>query len=121
MKIILLYTISIISLFSSLNSNKCSEWVPFGSNKTESLLFLRTCENENSTSGYFEIKNENDRDVKLTYVIILKNGALVKANIMVPLDDKTAQITCMNCLETDGGGIASWKFENIVFEGQTGY
>lgn len=115
MKIILLYTISIISLFSSLNSNKCSESIPFGSNKTESLLFLRTCENKNSTSEYFEIKNKNDRDVKLTYITILKNRDLIKANIMTPLDDKTAQIICMKSLDAEGGGIASCKFEKHCF------
>jgi hypothetical protein len=121
MKIILLYTISIISLFSSLNSNKCSDWIPFGSNKTESLLFFRTCEDENNTSGYFEIKNENEKDVKLTYIINFNNGESTTAKVLVPFDDKTSKIICLNCIESIGGGIASWKFENIIFEGEAGY
>ncbi|RTY69533.1 hypothetical protein EKM05_03240 [Flavobacterium sp. GSP27] len=121
MKIILLYTITIVFISSNLSSNKCSDWISFGQSKTESLLFLRTCENENGDSGYFEIKNENEKDVKLTYVITFKNGDLFTANIMIPLDDKTAQIVCWNCLESKDSGIASWKFENIVFEDQAGY
>ncbi len=95
--------------------------MPFGPSKTESLLFLRTCENKNGDSGYIEIKNENEKNVKLTYVINFNNGESFTANVMIPLDDKTSQIKCLNCLESNGGGIASWKFENIVFEGQLGY
>ena len=121
MKTLLLFTITFLSFSSNSSINKCSQWLPFGQNGIEAKLFLRTCENENGDSGSLEIKNENEKDVKLTYVIKFNNGESVSANVMIPFDDKTAQIICLNCLESKGGGIASWEFTNIIFEGQVGY
>jgi len=121
MKTTLLFTITFLSFFSNLSADKCSNWMPFEQSKTESLLFLRTCENERGDSGYIEIKNENEKDVKLTYTINFNNGESLTANVLIPFDDKTEEITCLNCLESKGGGIASWKFENIIFKGQPGY
>lgn len=121
MKTTLLLTITFLSFLSNLSSDKCSSWMPFGQSKTESLLFLRTCESESGDSGYLEIKNDNEKDVKLTYVINFNNGEFLTANVKIPFDDKTSEIICLNCLASMGGGIASWKFENIIFEGQAGY
>ena len=120
MKTLLLFTITFLSFFSNPSENKCSQWLPFGQNGIEANLFLRTCENENG-DGSLEIKNENEKDVKLTYVINFNNGESTTATVLVPLDDKTSKIICLNCIESKGGGIASWKFENIIFEGEAGY
>jgi hypothetical protein len=90
MKIILLCTITIAFIFSSLISNKCSHWIPFGQNKAESLLSLRIYENENDDSEYFEINTKNNKEVKLTHVITFKNKNIFTVNIMITLDEKTA-------------------------------
>ena len=125
MKTILLFSIAILSFipFTSVaqSKNKCSEWMQFSENGFETKLFLRTCEEVSNNSASLEIKNSTEKDVKLTYLVDFNNGESTTGTVIIDLDDKTPKIVCMNCIETKGGGIKSWKFKEIIFKESDGF
>ena len=125
MKTLPLFTLIIFSLLPlksiAQNGDKCSKWIPYGTNELEAKLFLKTCESENSDSGSLEIKNETNNDVKLTYVLNFNNGESTTDTVIIELDDKTAKILCLNCVESKGGGIKSWYFEKIQYKKRNGF
>ena len=125
MKTLLLFTLIIFSFLPlksiAQNGDKCSKWIPFGTNELEAKLFLKTCESENSDSGSLEIKNETNNDVKLTYVLNFNNGESTTGTVIIDLDDKTSKIPCLNCIETKGGGIKSWEFKHIIYRNSNGF
>ena len=57
----------------------------------------------------------------MTYLVDFNNGESTTGTVIIDLDDKTPKIVCMNCIETKGGGIKSWKFKEIIFKESDGF
>lgn len=126
MKTLLLMTFAVISFLPYGKSDKiitsCTPWEeltnPDGSH---SKLYFRACEDLETNTGHFEIKNENEKDVKLDYTVTFNNGEIVTdRNTIIPMDDKI-WVYSNNCIESIGNGVSSWKFINIRIEGDAGY
>lgn len=96
----------------------CKPWIEYGIN---SKLFFRICENSENNTVFFEIKNETDKDVKLTYKINFNNGESATGTVIIDLDDKSPKIQCLNCTENKTDVIKSWKFEDIIFRESDGF
>jgi hypothetical protein len=122
MKTIIILSFALLSLsnfkFPVKNGDRCSDWAPYGKEGREAALFIKICEYESGNSGYIQIKNENKKEVSLTYVVNFKNGKSQTGRTSIPANKETSGSSCWQCAEKNGGGILSWRFEKIKFEGE---
>jgi hypothetical protein len=102
---------------TNLTPDVCSQWESFGQSGNNALLSLRTCQETDNNTAYFEIKNDSNYDVKLTYVLHFNNGQTITGDKAIGLDDKV-RISSKQCINSVGKGIASWELINIKFNGQ---
>ena len=102
---------------TNLTPDVCSQWESFGQSGNNTLLSLRTCQETDNNTAYFEIKNDSNYDVKLRYVINFNNGRTVTGNAAIQLDDKK-RISSKQFIDSIGSGIQSWELHNIIFNGQ---
>ena len=116
-RLVLLFSIGFLFFlpFSSIAQQeyKCSEWKEYSNNDIQSKLFLKICESSNS--GFLQIKNSTEKEVKLTYTVNFNNGETTTGTVIVDLDDKSPKLVCSNCMDSIGGGIKSWEFKDIIF------
>ena len=102
---------------TNLTPNVCSQWESFGQSGNNALLSLRTCQETENNTAYFEIKNESNYDVRLKYVINFNNGRTITGNAAIQLDDKK-RISSKQFIDSIGSGIQSWELNNIIFNEQ---
>ena len=102
---------------TNLTPDVCSQWESFGQSGNNALLSLRTCQETDNNTAYFEIKNDSNYDVRLRYVINFNNGRTITGNAAIQLDDKK-RISSKQFIDSIGSGIQSWEFNNIIFNGQ---
>jgi len=102
---------------TNLTPDVCSKWESFGESGNNALLSLRSCQETDNNTAYFEIKNESNYDVKLSYVLHFNNGETITGDAFTQLDDKI-RISSKQCIDSIGKGIASWELINIKFKGQ---
>jgi hypothetical protein len=102
---------------TNLTPDICNQWESYGKSGNNALLFLRTCQETDNNTAYFEIKNESNYNVRLRYVINFNNGQSVTGNADIQLDDKI-RISTKQFNDSIGNGIESWELNNINFNGQ---
>ncbi len=102
---------------TNLTPDVCSQWESFGLSGNNALLSLRTCQETDNNTAYFEIKNDSNYDVRLRYVINFNNGRTITGNAAIQLDDKK-RISSKQFIDSIGSGIQSWELNNIIFNGQ---
>ena len=113
--LLLVITVNQISYSqTNLTPDVCSQWEYFEKSGDNALLSFRSCQETDNNTAYFEIKNDSNYDVKLTYVLHFNNGQTITGDASIQLDDKV-RISSNQCIETVGKGIESWKFINIKF------
>lgn len=122
MKTLLLMTFAVISFLPFGKTDKlitsCNPWEEFTNlDGSHSKLFFRVCEDTETNTGHFEIKNENEKDVKLDYSVKFNNGEIITdRNTIIPLDDKI-RVYSNNCIQSIGNGVSSWEYSKIRFIG----
>ena len=99
---------------TNLTPDICSQWESLENSGDNALLSFRSCQETDNNTAYFEIKNDSNYDVKLSYVLHFNNGQTITGDASIQLDDKV-RINSKECIETVGKGIESWKFINIEF------
>lgn len=102
---------------TNLTPDVCTQWEAFGKSGNNALLSLRSCQETDNNTAYFEIKNDSNYDVSLTYVLHFNNGQTITGDATIELDDKI-RISSKQCIDSIGKGIASWELINIKFKGQ---
>ena len=113
--LLLVMTVNQISYSqTNLTPDVCSQWEYFEKSGDNALLAFRSCQETDNDTAYFEIKNDSNYDVKLSYVLHFNNGQTITGDASIQLDDKV-RINSKECIETVGKGIESWKFINIEF------
>jgi PDZ domain-containing secreted protein len=116
--LLLVMTVNQISYSqTNLTPDTCTQWEAFGEIGNNALLSFRSCQETDNNTAYFEIKNESNYDVKLSYVLHFNNEQTITGDAFIELDDKI-RISSKQCIDSIGKGIASWELINIKFKGQ---
>ncbi|MEX0995658.1 MAG: hypothetical protein WDZ45_01260 [Flavobacteriaceae bacterium] len=97
--------------------DRCSEW---DSTNEYKHLYTKLCEYESGGSGYYQFKNNYDKNVRFSFKIYHKNGKVTKGSTNVK-SGQTHKASCYSCAQKNGGGNESYVIENVFFEGEEGY
>ena len=123
-KLVLILSLSILIFSSFTNPVKiqdtCSDWTSAGEGRL-AYLYLKVCEYESGNSGYIKIKNENNKAVRLTYHLKFKNGDHESGSNKIGANSESNSSSCWNCAVKNTGGLESFVFDNVFFEGEEGF
>ena len=119
--LVLLMFFMLSTSFSSSNSDRCTDWQPWGRHGRESRIFIKICEYESGDSGYYKFKNENDIGVRISFTLTFNDGTTWKGsqNLAAHFTDKYGS-ACSSC-SSKRNGVKSWELTKIIFEGEKGY
>lgn len=82
---------------------------------TENGIVFNVCERSGGSSGYLEIYNSNNRDVKICYTLNFADGSDDYGCNSRLRAESTSKPSCYSCARSNSGGVQSIRLEKFEF------
>lgn len=115
-----LMLLTVFMALTAVAADRCTSWQAYKTSGPESRIFIKICEYESGGSGYYKFKNDNDKDVRISFVITFNDGSTWKGSTKIDAYSTTDGSACSKCASKKSG-VDSWELTKIAFEGENGY